>query len=110
MLPVGNRPLVSYVLDLLEQSNLKDIIVVRFFAFDCFLIGKMAKLCCNILVFDYKILGNFVNFRWLEVQMLLLKLVHGFRVLMSIVFVLRLFVIPTFHWCNSFWVLFMFTC
>ncbi|KNA24342.1 hypothetical protein SOVF_016420 [Spinacia oleracea] len=28
LLPVGNRPLVSYVLDLLEQSNLKDIIVV----------------------------------------------------------------------------------
>lgn len=28
LLPVGNRPVVSYVLDLLEQSNLKDIIVV----------------------------------------------------------------------------------
>lgn len=30
LLPVGNRPVVSYVLDLLEQSNLKDIIVVCF--------------------------------------------------------------------------------
>lgn len=28
LLPVGNRPVLSYVLDLLEQSNLKDIIVV----------------------------------------------------------------------------------
>ncbi|CAO2837424.1 unnamed protein product [Amaranthus hypochondriacus] len=28
LLPVGNRPVLSYILDLLEQSNLKDIIVV----------------------------------------------------------------------------------
>lgn len=29
LLPVANRPVLSYVLDLLESSNLKDLIVVR---------------------------------------------------------------------------------
>ncbi len=28
LLPVGNRPLLSYVLELVEASNIKDIIVV----------------------------------------------------------------------------------
>lgn len=28
LLPVGNRPLISYVLELLEASNIKDLIVV----------------------------------------------------------------------------------
>ena len=31
LLPVANRPVLSYVLELLEQSNLKDLIVVSFF-------------------------------------------------------------------------------
>lgn len=30
LLPVANRPVLSYVLELLEASNLKDAIVVRF--------------------------------------------------------------------------------
>lgn len=29
LLPVANRPVLSYVLELLEASNLKDLIVVR---------------------------------------------------------------------------------
>lgn len=31
LLPVANRPVLSYVLEHLEQSNLKDLIVVRVF-------------------------------------------------------------------------------
>lgn len=31
LLPVANRPVLSYVLDLLETSNLKNLIVVRGF-------------------------------------------------------------------------------
>nr|DAD42954.1 TPA_asm: hypothetical protein HUJ06_001184 [Nelumbo nucifera] len=31
LLPVANRPVLSYILELLEASNLKDLIVVRSF-------------------------------------------------------------------------------
>lgn len=37
LLPVGNKPVLSYVLELLEASNLKDIIVV--------VSGEDAALC-----------------------------------------------------------------
>lgn len=51
LLPVANRPVLSYVLELLELSNLKDIIVVWFF-----FITRMCTLAFSFLeyrVFDF---------------------------------------------------------
>ena len=46
LLPVANRPVLSYVLDLLEKTNLKDLIVVSptpLFLLYYFMLEKLVK-------------------------------------------------------------------
>lgn len=70
LLPVANRPVLSYVLELLEQSNLKDLIVVRFLlyslfnlvlSFNLFSFYAFLLICCTnywSFVYMYGCLGG----------------------------------------------------
>lgn len=51
LLPVANRPVLSYVLELLELNNLKDLIVVRFLTFFFFFV--YINLNCDQFLFMY---------------------------------------------------------
>ncbi|RWW73827.1 hypothetical protein BHE74_00018261, partial [Ensete ventricosum] len=74
LLPVANRPVLSYVLELLEASNLKDLIVVSSFSPPILLSENLTVRCLG----------------WLREKMLHSALVDGYRVLTLTVFMLRL--------------------
>lgn len=102
LLPVANRPVLSYVLDLLESSNLKDLIVVRLISFFIHLLISFLMIRLNVFngywwSLDFIFVSHWWN-RLLKEKMLLSKLVDGYLLLVLIVYMLRfLQSLPFFH-------------
>lgn len=81
LLPVANRPVLSYVLEYLDLSNLKDLIVV------ISLLAILHVICQRLRVIS-ELVTKF-NYRLLKAKKRLFMSGLGFRGLMLIAFTLR---------------------